>query len=77
MTIGGEQIGFNVVDGRAVHEVGASHKKRGILRVEICLDEFHTGEADGVGAKGERVANTPMRRLPPSRGGRTVGDHCS
>ena len=28
----------------------------------------------GLGRKGERVANTPMRTLPPSRGGRTVGD---
>ena len=27
-----------------------------------------------LGRKGERVANTPMRWLPPSRGGRTVGD---
>ena len=28
----------------------------------------------GLGRKGERVANTPMRVLPPRRGGRTVGD---
>ena len=28
-----------------------------------------------LGRKGDRVAKTPMRRLPPSRGGRTVGDH--
>ena len=28
----------------------------------------------GLGRKGERVAKTPMRSLPPSRGGRTVGD---
>ena len=27
----------------------------------------------GFGRNGERVANTPMRRLPPSRGGLTVG----
>lgn len=27
----------------------------------------------GLGRKGDRVANTPMRVLPPSRGGRTVG----
>ena len=27
-----------------------------------------------LGRKGERVANTPMRVLPPSLGGRTVGD---
>ena len=26
-----------------------------------------------LGRKGDRVANTPMRVLPPSRGGRTVG----
>ncbi len=26
------------------------------------------------GRNGERVAKTPMRVLPPSRGGRTVGD---
>ena len=31
----------------------------------------------GLGRKGERVANTPMAALPPSRGGRTVGDHSS
>ena len=31
----------------------------------------------GFGRKGERVANTPMRTLPPSRGGRTVGDQVS
>ena len=31
----------------------------------------------GLGRKGERVANTPIRVLPPSRGGRTVGDHLS
>ena len=29
----------------------------------------------GLGRKGDRVANTPIRALPPSRGGRTVGDH--
>ena len=28
----------------------------------------------GLGRKGDRVAKTPMRVLPPSRGGRTVGD---
>ena len=28
----------------------------------------------GLGRKGERVAKTPMRVFPPSRGGRTVGD---
>ena len=28
----------------------------------------------GLGRKGERVANTPIRTLPPSLGGRTVGD---
>lgn len=28
----------------------------------------------GLGRKGDRVANTPMRVFPPSRGGRTVGD---
>ena len=27
-----------------------------------------------LGRKGERVANTPIRLFPPSRGGRTVGD---
>ena len=30
-----------------------------------------------LGRNGERVANTPIRVLPPSRGGRTVGDQCS
>ena len=30
-----------------------------------------------LGRKGERVAKTPMRVLPPSRGGRTVGDQSS
>ena len=30
-----------------------------------------------LGRKGERVANTPMRVLPPRRGGRTVGDQPS
>src|SRR5574344_898950 len=29
----------------------------------------------GLGLKGERVANTPIRTLPPSLGGRTVGVH--
>ncbi|CDB29978.1 unknown [Firmicutes bacterium CAG:137] len=29
----------------------------------------------GLGRKGERVAKTPIRRFPPSLGGRTVGDH--
>ena len=28
----------------------------------------------GFGRLGDRVANTPIRRLPPRRGGRTVGD---
>jgi len=31
----------------------------------------------GLGRKGERVANTPIRLLPPKSGGRTVGDHPS
>ena len=31
----------------------------------------------GLGRKGDRVANTPSRWLPPSRGGRTVGDQSS
>ena len=30
-----------------------------------------------LGRKGERVAKTPIRWLPPSRGGRTVGDQWS
>ena len=30
-----------------------------------------------LGRKGDRVANTPIRRFPPSRGGRTVGDQSS
>lgn len=30
-----------------------------------------------LGRKGERVANTPTRTLPPSLGGRTVADHPS
>ena len=30
-----------------------------------------------LGRKGERVANTPIRVLPPSLGGRTVGDQSS
>ena len=29
----------------------------------------------GLGRLGERVAKTPTRSLPPSRGGRTVADH--
>lgn len=29
----------------------------------------------GLGRNGDLVANTPMRVLPPSLGGRTVGDH--
>ena len=28
----------------------------------------------GFGRNGERVAKTPIRSFPPSRGGRTVGD---
>ena len=28
----------------------------------------------GLGRKGDRVANTPIAVLPPSLGGRTVGD---
>ena len=28
-----------------------------------------------LGLNGERVAHTPIRLLPPSLGGRTVGDH--
>ena len=31
----------------------------------------------GLGRKGERVANTPIRVFPPRRGGRTVGDQPS
>ena len=31
----------------------------------------------GFGRKGERVAKTPFLMLPPSRGGRTVGDQVS
>ena len=31
----------------------------------------------GLGRKGERVAKTPIRVLPPNRGGRTVGDQVS
>ena len=31
----------------------------------------------GFGRKGERVANTPTRSLPPRRGGRTVADQPS
>lgn len=33
--------------------------------------------AMGLGRKGDRVANTPIRRFPPSLGGRTVGDQSS
>ena len=31
----------------------------------------------GFGRKGERVANTPFLVLPPSLGGRTIGDQVS
>ena len=31
----------------------------------------------GLGLKGDLVANTPIRLLPPRRGGLTVGDHVS
>ena len=31
----------------------------------------------GLGRNGDRVANTPMRVLPPRRGGRKVGDQLS
>ena len=31
----------------------------------------------GLGRKGDRVAKTPIRVLPPSRGGSTVGDQVS
>ena len=44
--------------------------------VDSSIRVMRTDESPiGLGRKGERVAKTPMRRFPPRRGGRTVGDH--
>ena len=39
-----------------------------------CANSFTQERPMGLGRKGERVAKTPRRVLPPNRGGRTVGD---
>ena len=38
---------------------------------------FTLDSPSGLGRNGDRVAKTPIRVLPPSRGGRTVGDQLS
>ena len=75
MTVGGEQIGLDVVDGSAVHEVSATYEKSRIFGIEVGLDELHAGEPDGIGperrARGENAhtavaaeSRRPHRRRP-------------
>ena len=48
------------------------------LRPAVSVGDVGLDVKDGrpreLGRKGERVAKTPMRALPPRRGGRTVGE---
>lgn len=67
VAVGGEQVGFDIVDGSAVHKVGTAHKERRVFGVEIGLDELHAGETDGVGTEGRtrgEDAHTPVAAEP-------------
>ena len=56
---------------RSAPETSSTQPSSGSLRMPSSRTQ---DRPMGLGRKGERVANTPMRVLPPSRGGRTVGD---
>ena len=112
--VGVGDVGLDIIDGRAVHEVRAGHvehRPQGLVQLHAL--QAHAGQAQGVGPEGDpdrvygmafaglevrftvagerltvlsldrqspssyREANPPSRRLPPSRGGRTVGDQPS
>ena len=55
------------------------NKRLGVFAARSCrISSSRTQDNPrGLGRKGERVANTPSRTFPPSRGGRTVGDQLS
>ena len=67
VTVGGEQVGFDVVDRGTVHKVGATYKERRVFGVKVSLDELHAGEPDGVGTEGRtrgEDAHAPVAAEP-------------
>ena len=68
-------VGLNVVDGRAIAQVGPSTWTMGPLPVSSTRSSLTQVSPMGLGRNGLRVANTPTRSAPPRRGGRTVFDH--
>lgn len=73
--IGKRYIRLYIVDGSTIQQICSPYQQYRPLR-RIPIDPFQTdaGQSQGLGRKGERVANTPILLFPPSRGGRTVGD---
>lgn len=75
VTVRKRNVGLNVVDGRAVAQVGPQHMNDGAIIGELDTIELDAGKPDGIRRNGLRVAKTPTRSAPPRRGGRTVFDH--
>ena len=68
-------VGLDVVDGRAVAQIGSQHMDDGTVVGKLDTIELDADKTVGLGRNGLRVANTPTRSAPPKRGGRTVFDH--
>ena len=53
MAIRKGQIGLDVQNGRAVHEIGSGHMEhRTVLGVQLHVQQLHGGQTDGIGAEG-------------------------
>ena len=68
-------VWLDVQNRRTIHQIGPQDPQyAALVRRMDDSASFTQLSAMGLGRKGERVANTPIRAFPPSRGGRTVGD---
>lgn len=71
-------VGLDIVDGVPSIRSAPRTMSTGPTSGRCSMASSFTLESPrGFGRKGERVANTPTRVLPPRRGGRTVGDQLS
>ena len=73
LALGERQIRLDVHHRGAVDQIEAAQLQH---HVAVFIRTPFSSMRDipsGLGRKVERVANTPMRALPPKRGGRTVG----
>jgi len=72
-TVGVGQVGFDIQHRRSVQHITPARCNTTFPWSVAIRSSFTADRPMGLGRKVERVANTPSRRLPPRRGGRTVG----